>query len=207
LNAPELSYFERILDGLTLMQHYGAPTRLLDWTLSPWVAAYFASASSSMDDGVIWAFDHAKLTRIQLSGGRSRSGDRAKFTALISATTIEDWAAAALRPSRYVDAFRYQYANPQMSAQQSLFTIAGTLGENHEVAIARVLRDKTDTLRIVIPEVFKKTLRQRLFRMNVSAISLFPNIDGVGRHITEALRSDFPLGEEGLLWKLKRRAQ
>lgn len=38
----------------TLMQHYGAPTRLLDWTASPFVAAYFAVVQEPDKPGVIW---------------------------------------------------------------------------------------------------------------------------------------------------------
>lgn len=65
LHNSELAYFDRILDGVTLMQHYGAPTRLLDWTLSPWVAAYFvvSEQASADQDGVIWAFNQARLVK------------------------------------------------------------------------------------------------------------------------------------------------
>ena len=40
-----------------LMQHYNAPTRLLDWTKSAYVAAYFAVVAQPERDGAVWAVE------------------------------------------------------------------------------------------------------------------------------------------------------
>ena len=46
------------LEIISLMQHYGAPTRALDWTYSFFVAVYFAvNRHSDKDDGVVWCLD------------------------------------------------------------------------------------------------------------------------------------------------------
>ena len=48
------------IDLLALSQHFGAPTRLLDWTSNPLVALYFSIFSSeSIDDtndGIVYVY-------------------------------------------------------------------------------------------------------------------------------------------------------
>lgn len=48
---------------LTLMQHYGLPTRLLDWSESPLVALYFALNSQEDVDAAVWVMNPMKLNQ------------------------------------------------------------------------------------------------------------------------------------------------
>ena len=57
-----------VLEWWMLMQHHHAPTRLLDWTSSPYVAAYHACAKDFEKNGAVWAlhagFLHKQMKKI-----------------------------------------------------------------------------------------------------------------------------------------------
>lgn len=51
------------LGWLTVAQHHGLPTRLLDWSLSPLVACFFAAQSLSREDGAVYIYDIGKFKK------------------------------------------------------------------------------------------------------------------------------------------------
>jgi hypothetical protein len=154
------------LEWLAIMQHYGAPTRLLDATFSPYVAAYFALEYGT-DDSAIYCIRHSVLTQIH---EQIYKDNKAVYRQILDKDDDE-----------VIYAYEPQYTTPRLLAQQGLFLVSGSLKKSHGEIIGSYDLKKNDAIKIIIPKELRAVGVEHIRRMNVVSTMLFPGIDGFCR--------------------------
>ncbi len=181
------------LEWLALMQHHGAPTRLLDFSWSPYVAAFFALERAT-DDAAIWA----------MCSGPDVPNYRGSY---ISAMLNRIWklpqAEALPRESlRYVNAAAVPAAmiGEPVLMNQRMITQAGTFVVptlRIDVPIEVLLRRSSPIKLILETKALRKEAMDCLYSMNINNAALFPGIDGLARSLAFELE---------FRWKVDRNA-
>jgi hypothetical protein len=170
---------EACLDWWTLIQHYGGPTRILDWTQSPLVALYFAVRQRWDRDGAVWAVHAVKLNE----RGDDRFGP-------LPASDAELWRNET--PDARVYVHGTNRPTDRMIAQQGAFSVGHDILVDHADSIADLLPEVEGGLmlrrRFVIPGSAKPSFLRQLHHMNVTAAALFPGLDGLGSELEELAR-------------------
>jgi len=187
LPAATVAATNGVIDWWPLMRHYGVPTRLLDWTASLYVALYFAVARAPEKDGALYLV-HTHTLHQAMRAAHGEAGDLP--TSMPASDRVLQRADAP--PVLYV--FNRKIALlDRMIAQQGLFMVSANVGTDFEevlgIEIPKAAPPKRETLRKVrIPAAQKSAVMRRLRAMNVTASSLFPGLDGIGRQLDELAR-------------------
>ena len=165
--------------ALMVLRHYGVPTRLLDWSASPHIAAYFAVSGHDQSDGELWSFDEPDYEKKGKAQWRKwpetttdGSGDDDKFAAGVTAFLLNE------PPDWIITAF-YGEGFPRQNAQRGAYTMTARFGVDHALALKQLLHDESRHARYVIKAHLKPTLRATLREQHgIWRGALFPDTAG-----------------------------
>src|SRR6516225_6734614 len=150
---------------LALMQHYGAPTRLIDFSWSPYVAAFFA-LERTLNDGVVWAMNPGAVTSSRAEQPR-RMDPRVKGN--LSRYYLKG-------DHRFIWMGEPHIMNRRLIAQSGTFAVPGVL----DVPIEEILSDSGNIMaKFAMAHAVRDTGMRELYRMNITYATLFPGLDGL----------------------------
>ena len=172
---------EHLIEWLALMQHHGAPTRLLDLTRSPFIASYFAFEFAPIRDDhyvAVWCLNIEHLKNRSLELLSQEFGEALQETQnLINEKLFEVLFYQNNKSLVFpVEPFRM---NRRYSLQQSIFVSTGT-SEAPFMDQLNFLQDDMAraVVKLEIPSRDKKEALRELLKMNLHRASLFPDLDG-----------------------------
>jgi len=189
---------------LAMMQHYGASTRLLDVTRSPYVGLYFAvnqyfetnHKSNSKDRALYILNQHNTHTNSmdQLKQNKDFKGvDYHNLNVLGNNPNLFN--KVIMNSNQDLAFFLEPYKmNARLNIQQGLFLVTNANPLKSIEQILYNLLKNTKNLgggddgsidKLIIPARFKKEILKQLYSMNISSATLFPGLEGFSRHLKE----------------------
>ena len=168
-----------------LMQHYGSPTRLLDWTSSPLIALFFALSEHPEDcDAAVWLLDPWWLNR------RLRKG--------VDGPMEADWSEAQPYLAEIEAAFAGQGFGPsspaaiepphvdrRLAVQQSRFVI---FGRTQDLAKTKGAKEPARTRRlekILIPATAIGEIQAELENAGLTISAIFPDLEHLSMELCD----------------------
>ncbi len=205
----DLPDFDQKLDWLALMQHYGASTRLLDFSHSFYVAAYFA-VENARKDSAVWAVNLDALTHniaqhceintehenIDIVNRRIIRFVNEHISIDGKETKLNTQLVVHVEPERL---------HERLLIQQGFFLFPCDIGKSFEKVLAATFNTSSvamkkvsefvwdgqdkgtldirshPLIKIILPKAVRFEAMYSLNKMNITAATLFPGLDGFAR--------------------------
>ncbi len=211
-NLPE---FGDVPSWLSLMRHHGVPTRLLDWTNSAYIALFFACSDlASKQNPVgeinpgdsyasVWALDGvalsaafqakaSELTHTPADGWDLSNPEHFKLLAwyLFDRQNEADGLVAEVLPRSSNERMSFQQGtflatcNHNISFESSL-RLMMTCSIAHAQATEQAHNEKPWVRQFAFPLELREEILKHLYDVNVHALTLFPDLDGLGRLLAD----------------------
>lgn len=171
-------------DWLAVAQHHGLPTRLLDWTFSPYIALHFATINrENFDkDGVVWCVNFKEYHEFvpEYLKKTLNAHEANVFTSELldksGCQTLNDLANGKSNENDFVIFLEPPSLDDRIVNQFALFSLMSspqTMLDQWLETYPKLYR------RIIIPSKLKNYIRDRLDQINITERVLFPGLDGL----------------------------
>jgi hypothetical protein len=156
------------LELLSIAQHHGCPTRLLDWTTNASVGLWFALADKQTTDAAVWTLDPPEWGLVQ------------SYT--IHGVVTEE----------SLQFIRFPHRSPRAIVQGSCYSFhpyRKVPGDHWTRPLDEHEWYRTKLLKIVIPGGARKSILETLERAGITAQSLTLDLPGLGRDLADLYNS------------------
>jgi hypothetical protein len=180
------------IEWLLLMQHHGAPTRILDWTESPLVALYFAVLQFENElAGAVWALNPWILNDLSLGAQTVPTAKAPEVSAYLVDTSDPN---IRTPDAELPLALRMEYSFSRVHAQRGAATIHGKSKQGINLIrdhLTKPNQSKSALERarhrflkkILIAPSEKYQILKSLYQNGMGADTLYPDLDGLAKAI------------------------
>jgi FRG domain-containing protein len=182
---------ETQLEWLSLIQHHGGPTRLIDFTRSPLIATFFAleeDTDSEEQYCAVWAVDEYACRRRVVERLRAIDPD---YSWLREYHNIEGAVNARLpQPAqRFVAPIQPSRLNARMALQQGIFMCLGDPGSDLFGNLSPEVEQEPplQIVKIEFPSRMRSEVLWALRRLGITRQTLFPGLDGLAQSLAHLL--------------------
>ncbi|WP_236519132.1 FRG domain-containing protein [Sandaracinus amylolyticus] len=192
---------EDVIEWLALIRHFGAPTRLVDWTYSFHIALFFAArAADPHDDGedrslgercaAVWAIDAEWLDARALDHLRQHGAEdvAAAYRDDLYVRRYETFGTVYNRSPAVPFVLRQNCwrLNERLVAQQGVFLCPGDVERDFEENLAALVRPEdvgTHIRKLVFPKRLALAILRRAYRSGISLATMYPGLEGFVRSL------------------------
>jgi hypothetical protein len=149
------------LEQLAIAQHHGFATRLLDWTMNPLIACFFACSEHPEKDGAVYIYESPDQMVSEVNDTEDIKG----FTGVFG--------------------YFPKLISPRLLNQKGIFTVHCDASRKIDVKESRLGGGTPNLLVLTIPAKLKEDVVKHLEDYGIDKSGLFPDLDGLSAHINK----------------------
>ena len=215
-NIPKVSNLENIyinntIEYFALMQHFGAPTPLMDWTYSPFIALFFSiyeneNICNDNNYHSIWSLNQNIIKeksfeiikeKLPNFDNESKIFDSKDYKNILEYFSMNDNCHGFILP------ILIDRKNTREEAQKGLFTLNGSILVDFSYNIASMFNKSNDLInvsnilkKIIFPQNLQLDILNFLYNKNITANTLFPGLDGYFKSFKQSFYNKYHFYEK-----------